>query len=175
MDRHASLSSVQLGFVDGVCTEIYQIMAKFSPVLQPLLDGCLENRARWVQMEEEEQTEAGKEKARNLWLPPPRKILVIKVRRHKWSNIYNSTHWGRAQRPSGTTHRCQEKWMSSTPSQTSEKRNRKKDFEFSLERVNFRQELKRETKNVKKRNSEKKNPKLCQKKKRVTLPFFTYF
>ena len=66
MDRHASLSSVQLGFVDGVCTEIYQIMAKFSPVLQPLLDGCLENRARWVQMEEEEQTEAGKEKARNL-------------------------------------------------------------------------------------------------------------
>jgi len=69
MDRHASLSSVQLGFVDGVCTEVYQIMAKFSPVLQPLLDECLANRTRWVQLEEEEQKESEirKEKARNLW------------------------------------------------------------------------------------------------------------
>ena len=25
MDRHASLSSVQLGFVDGVCIEVYQV------------------------------------------------------------------------------------------------------------------------------------------------------
>ncbi len=47
----------------------FQIMSKFSPVLQPLLDECLANRSRWVQLEEEEQkeTEVRKEKARNLW------------------------------------------------------------------------------------------------------------
>ena len=66
MDRHASLSSVQLGFIDGVCTEIYQIMTKFSPLLQPLLDGCLANRTRWVQLEEEEQKTPEVAKARNL-------------------------------------------------------------------------------------------------------------
>ena len=46
----------------------FQIMSKFSPVLQPLLDECLANRSRWVQLEEEEQkeTEVRKEKARNL-------------------------------------------------------------------------------------------------------------
>jgi hypothetical protein len=43
-------------------------MSKFSSVLQPLLDECLANRTRWVQLEEEEQkeTEVRKEKARNL-------------------------------------------------------------------------------------------------------------
>jgi hypothetical protein len=30
-------------------------MAKFSPLLRPMLDGCLANRTRWLQIEEEEQ------------------------------------------------------------------------------------------------------------------------
>lgn len=55
LDRHVALSTVQIGFIDHLCMDVYENMAKFSPTLQPLVDGCLANRARWTHAEEEEQ------------------------------------------------------------------------------------------------------------------------
>lgn len=54
MDRHASLSSVQVSFIDGVCIEIYQIMSTMNLALTPLLDNCKANREMWEKLRREE-------------------------------------------------------------------------------------------------------------------------
>jgi hypothetical protein len=54
MDRHASLSSVQVSFIDGVCIEIYQILKTMDLALSPLLDNCQANRAMWEKLRREE-------------------------------------------------------------------------------------------------------------------------
>lgn len=53
MDREASLAHVQLDFIDKVCQGVYKDMEKFSPMLRPMLDGCMENRRRWAKIEPE--------------------------------------------------------------------------------------------------------------------------
>lgn len=63
MDRHASLSSVQVSFIDGVCIDIYQIMKTMNLALTPLLDNCKANRAMWEKLRREEQDK----EAKKLW------------------------------------------------------------------------------------------------------------
>jgi len=52
LDRHASLSAVQLGFIDNICRSHYEDMVKLSPDFAPMLEGCLANRSKWVSIEE---------------------------------------------------------------------------------------------------------------------------
>ena len=52
MDRQASLASVQIDFLDNVCKSVYEDMTRFNGVFRPLLEGCLENRRKWVEAPE---------------------------------------------------------------------------------------------------------------------------
>ena len=55
MDRQkkSDLPKLQVGFIDGICLPLYQNLANLNPRLQPLLDGCNRNRAKWVQLDHE--------------------------------------------------------------------------------------------------------------------------
>ncbi|CAK8687161.1 unnamed protein product [Clavelina lepadiformis] len=49
MDRSKSddLPNMQIGFIDGVCSMAYEMMADFCPEFSPLRDGMKDNRQRW--------------------------------------------------------------------------------------------------------------------------------
>ena len=55
MDRKKKydLPKLQVGFIDGICLPLYQHLALLNKRLSPLLDGCLDNRAMWVQLDHE--------------------------------------------------------------------------------------------------------------------------
>jgi len=50
LDRRADLSSVQLGFIDNICTGLYKDMVVLDESFLPMLDGCLANRRKWAEM-----------------------------------------------------------------------------------------------------------------------------
>ncbi|GAA48405.1 dual 3',5'-cyclic-AMP and -GMP phosphodiesterase 11 [Clonorchis sinensis] len=54
MDRSHmhELPRLQVEFIDFVCTPIYKAIVRVSSALQPLLDGCMRNRACWSYMVE---------------------------------------------------------------------------------------------------------------------------
>ena len=62
LDRRASLSAVQIGFIDNICTSLYTDMALLDNSLVPMLDGCLANREKWASMDH--QTDEEKERSR---------------------------------------------------------------------------------------------------------------
>ena len=55
MDRHkqADLPKMQVGFIDGICKPVYEHLAQLNPRLEPLLEGCVRNRSKWVQLDHE--------------------------------------------------------------------------------------------------------------------------
>ena len=55
MDRQkkSDFPKLQVGFIDGICRPLYQHLAVLNKRLQPLLDGCDRNRAKWVQLDHE--------------------------------------------------------------------------------------------------------------------------
>ncbi len=62
-DRSVGLGSVQVGFIDHLCLPLYEAMAKFSKELQPLVEGCLANRIKWVEIDTEDKRNTGDAKA----------------------------------------------------------------------------------------------------------------
>ena len=67
MDRDASLAIVQLDFIDGVCSQVYDACAAASRHLAPLVQGLQANRRRWKKEEEEEEPDKkAPHNARNL-------------------------------------------------------------------------------------------------------------
>ena len=50
LDRKASLSSVQIGFIDNICTSLYRDMVVLEDSFSPMLEGCLANRKKWAEM-----------------------------------------------------------------------------------------------------------------------------
>ncbi|KAF5399863.1 Dual 3' 5'-cyclic-AMP and-GMP phosphodiesterase 11, partial [Paragonimus heterotremus] len=54
MDRNrlSELPNLQLNFIDSVCLPIYKAIVQVSDALQPLLDGCVRNRACWSHLME---------------------------------------------------------------------------------------------------------------------------
>ncbi|XP_053393300.1 dual 3',5'-cyclic-AMP and -GMP phosphodiesterase 11-like isoform X3 [Mercenaria mercenaria] len=49
-DKKDKLPVMQVSFIDAICLPIYKAIAKVSPKLQPLLDGCQRNRDNWEKM-----------------------------------------------------------------------------------------------------------------------------
>ncbi|XP_055875017.1 dual 3',5'-cyclic-AMP and -GMP phosphodiesterase 11-like isoform X2 [Biomphalaria glabrata] len=49
MDRAQSdkLPDLQVGFIDDICMPVYKAISKVSPKLNPLLEGCQQNRNNW--------------------------------------------------------------------------------------------------------------------------------
>eukprot|EP00093_Oithona_nana_P000790 00790.XXX_1545_305_1 [CDS] Oithona nana genome sequencing. len=68
MDRKVALEQVQIQFLDDICLSLYKDMSRFSSALEPLLEGCLANRQRWINLKSNSQadSETGEEHARNL-------------------------------------------------------------------------------------------------------------
>ncbi|XP_012945061.1 cGMP-specific 3',5'-cyclic phosphodiesterase isoform X2 [Aplysia californica] len=52
MDREKKdeLPTMQVGFIDSICTPVYELFAKISDPLRPLNDGCASNRKHWEEM-----------------------------------------------------------------------------------------------------------------------------
>ena len=51
--------SQQVGFIDAICLPIYESFSVYSEDrLQPLLDGCLENKQQWLKLSEQEKFDA---------------------------------------------------------------------------------------------------------------------
>ncbi|XP_076074511.1 dual 3',5'-cyclic-AMP and -GMP phosphodiesterase 11-like isoform X5 [Mytilus galloprovincialis] len=48
-EKKEELPRMQVGFIDAICMPVYQAIAKVSPKLSPLLDGCAKNRDNWLQ------------------------------------------------------------------------------------------------------------------------------
>ena len=57
LDRRASLSSVQLGFIDNICTSLYKDMVVLEDSFSPMLEGCLANRKKWAEMNKDSTQE----------------------------------------------------------------------------------------------------------------------
>lgn len=55
LDRRASLSSVQLGFIDNVCSDLYNDMVALDVAFFPMLDGCMANRQKWEEIRQEDE------------------------------------------------------------------------------------------------------------------------
>ena len=54
MDREKKdeLPQMQVEFIDVVCRPLYSSLSESFPWIKPLLDGCLSNRANWVDLAE---------------------------------------------------------------------------------------------------------------------------
>ena len=49
----------QVGFIDAICLPIYNSFSVYSDNrLQPLLDGCLENKKQWLKLAEHDKFDA---------------------------------------------------------------------------------------------------------------------
>lgn len=67
-DRNKSndLPNVQIGFLDGVCSLVYEMIIKFCPDFYPLKDGMLANKQKWQErIDSETKPQAAYE---NLWI-----------------------------------------------------------------------------------------------------------
>ncbi|XP_074652338.1 dual 3',5'-cyclic-AMP and -GMP phosphodiesterase 11A-like isoform X1 [Tubulanus polymorphus] len=54
MDREKQheLPKLQLGWIDGICLPLYKNLVKFDANFQPMLEGVLQNRRNWEQLEQ---------------------------------------------------------------------------------------------------------------------------
>ena len=49
----------QVGFIDAICLPIYESFSVYSENrLQPLLDGCVENKKQWLKLSEHDKFDA---------------------------------------------------------------------------------------------------------------------
>ena len=49
-EKKDKLPAMQVDFIDTICSPVYVAFAKMSDRLNPLLDGCTQNRKRWTQL-----------------------------------------------------------------------------------------------------------------------------
>ena len=43
---------MQVGFIDSICMPVYEAFAKMSDRLNPLLEGCKQNKTQWTDLAE---------------------------------------------------------------------------------------------------------------------------
>ncbi len=51
-DRKDELPKMQVEFIDFVCVPLYTSLSESFPWIKPLLDGCLSNREKWIDLAE---------------------------------------------------------------------------------------------------------------------------
>ena len=49
-DKMDRLPAMQVDFIDSLCLPAYRALAKLTDTLQPVLDGCLDNRKEWERL-----------------------------------------------------------------------------------------------------------------------------
>ena len=49
------LPAMQVDFIDSICLPVYKAFAKLSDTLEPLLEGCLQNRLEWASLAAKEE------------------------------------------------------------------------------------------------------------------------
>ncbi|PSN49010.1 cGMP-specific 3', partial [Blattella germanica] len=51
-ERKDELPQMQVGFIDVICLPLYKVLSETFPWIQPLYDGCMENRRNWQDLAE---------------------------------------------------------------------------------------------------------------------------
>ncbi|CAG09990.1 unnamed protein product, partial [Tetraodon nigroviridis] len=54
-NRKDELPGLQLGWIDGICTPLYETLVKLNPKLQPMVDMIKANRAKWEELDKKRQ------------------------------------------------------------------------------------------------------------------------
>uniref|UniRef100_A0A8B9GYE9 3',5'-cyclic-GMP phosphodiesterase n=1 Tax=Astyanax mexicanus TaxID=7994 RepID=A0A8B9GYE9_ASTMX len=57
-NRKDELPSLQLEWIDGICSPLYETLAKLNPKLQPMVDVIQANRAKWDELHQRRQRNA---------------------------------------------------------------------------------------------------------------------
>lgn len=57
-EKKDKLPAMQVDFIDTICSPVYVAFAKMSDRLNPLLDGCDQNRQKWTQLAEKGSSDA---------------------------------------------------------------------------------------------------------------------
>ncbi|KAM6894989.1 cGMP-specific 3',5'-cyclic phosphodiesterase isoform 2-T2 [Lycodopsis pacificus] len=52
-EKRDKIPSMQVSFIDAICTQLYETLAGMSEYCSPLLEGCQENRQHWKHLAEE--------------------------------------------------------------------------------------------------------------------------
>ena len=60
-DNFAELASMQVGFFGGICIPCYELLAKVMPTVQPMVDQCHSNWAKWKELAEERKQQKEQE------------------------------------------------------------------------------------------------------------------
>ncbi|KAK3779194.1 hypothetical protein RRG08_035188, partial [Elysia crispata] len=55
-DKRDEIAKLQLSWIDGICLPLYKSLVKLDCSFQPMLDGLLDNRARWERLDAERLT-----------------------------------------------------------------------------------------------------------------------
>ncbi|XP_052269841.1 cGMP-specific 3',5'-cyclic phosphodiesterase-like isoform X2 [Dreissena polymorpha] len=51
-DKKDELPKMQVGFIDAICTPVYEMLASVQPGLKPLHSGVLNNRTHWIELDQ---------------------------------------------------------------------------------------------------------------------------
>ncbi|TWW63759.1 cGMP-specific 3',5'-cyclic phosphodiesterase [Takifugu flavidus] len=52
-EKKDKIPSMQVSFIDAICTQLYETLAGMSEYCSPLLEGCQKNRQQWKHLAEE--------------------------------------------------------------------------------------------------------------------------
>ncbi|XP_072017512.1 dual 3',5'-cyclic-AMP and -GMP phosphodiesterase 11A-like [Amphiura filiformis] len=72
------LPEMQLGFLDGICIPLYEVMTELSPDFQPMLTGVKSNRIKWAEQKELRKKHKSLEKSNSKGALKPSKLPVSK-------------------------------------------------------------------------------------------------
>ncbi|KAM8940070.1 cGMP-specific 3',5'-cyclic phosphodiesterase [Pelodytes ibericus] len=54
-EKKDKIPSMQVGFIDAICLELYEALTQVSESCFPLLDGCLKNKQKWQMLAEQQE------------------------------------------------------------------------------------------------------------------------
>ncbi|XP_006019791.2 cGMP-specific 3',5'-cyclic phosphodiesterase isoform X1 [Alligator sinensis] len=54
-EKKNKIPSMQVGFIDAICLQLYEAMTHVSEACYPLLDGCRKNRQKWQSLAEQQE------------------------------------------------------------------------------------------------------------------------
>ncbi|XP_073197106.1 cGMP-specific 3',5'-cyclic phosphodiesterase isoform X5 [Lepidochelys kempii] len=54
-EKKNKIPSMQVGFIDAICLELYEALTHVSEACYPLLDGCRKNRQKWQSLAEQQE------------------------------------------------------------------------------------------------------------------------
>ncbi|XP_077790129.1 cGMP-specific 3',5'-cyclic phosphodiesterase isoform X3 [Podarcis muralis] len=55
-EKKNKIPSMQVGFIDAICLQLYEAMTHVSEACYPLLEGCRKNRQKWQALAEQQET-----------------------------------------------------------------------------------------------------------------------